>query len=165
MKSQNKVGLQDSLRPQGEFNVYLDYHNGLGKKLYYAEKNLIVKAAKQQILTSLYMENVMSDPIRTLKIGSGGAIDPAGMFPRLENPLQEDLVNPVMSVDAIYVVDLDNVMITYLADVDTDQGNGSIISEAGLFKLSTQMFNIKNHPGIPKTPEFSIHYEWRLKIL
>ena len=162
---------KDNLKTAGYFNVYLDYHKGKGKELFCTETfdadecNLIVKAAKQQILTSIYMSNITSDPIRTLKIGSGGVIDPAGMFPRLEDPLQEDLVTPILSVDAIYVVDLDNVVVTFLADVDTDQANGSLISEAGLFKDSGQMFNVKNHPGIPKTPEFSIHYEWRIRVL
>lgn len=157
--------LLDKVKPIGELSIYLDYHKGKGKELFYQENNLVVKAAKQVILTSLYQDSVTSDPIRILKIGTGGVIDPSGLFPKLEDPLQEDLSAPILSLDAVYIVDFDNVAIKFLADIDTDQANGNVISEAGLFKNSGAIFNVKNHPGIPKTPEFSIHYEWNIRIV
>jgi hypothetical protein len=52
-----------------------------------------------------------------------------------------------------------------LADVDQTQANGSQLTEAGLFKASGAIFNVKNHPGINKTSEFSVHYSWSIKFL
>lgn len=128
-------------------------------------KNLITKAAKQFLLTALFLNNVVSDPIKTLHAGIGGAIDPNGLYPKNEDPLATGLSNEIISVPVAYTTDLNEISVTFLADIDQTQANGQLITEAGLFKDSGDIFNIKNHPGILKTSEFSIHYEWRIKYL
>lgn len=131
----------------------------------YSEDNLIVKAAKLYLLSSLWDGAVVADPVVSFKVGTGGAIDPQGLFPKPENPEQTDLIIPLLSVTTSYVVTASEVKVTYLADLDQSEGNGSLITEAGLFKQSGLIFNVKNFPGIPKTSEFGLHFEWSVKAV
>lgn len=140
--------------------VYSDH-----EEVVFSKKNLITKAAKQFLLTALYLANIQSDPITTLHAGIGGAIDPNGLYPKNEDPLATGLVNEIISVPVSYTTDANEISITFLADLDQTQANGQLVTEAGLFKASGDIFNVKNHPGILKTSEFSIHYEWRVKYL
>ena len=157
------MNLNEPLTMEGEFNVFLNYGNG--NELFFSKKNLIVITAKQFILSTLYNSGVLSDPITTLKVGTQGCIDPEGLYPKVEDPNQSSLYSTLLSIPVSNIPDVPNVMVKFLADVDNSQGNGFQINEAGLFKQSGLMFNVKNHPGIPKTSEFSIHYEWNIKIL
>jgi hypothetical protein len=139
--------------------------NGGQKYLVFEEQNLITNASKQLLLQSIYLPDIVSDPISNLQVGVGGTIDPDGLYPKLEDPLQTSLTIPILAVPVIAVPDLPNLLVTFVADLDQSQGNGSLITEVGMFKESGNIFNIKNHPGIPKTAEFSIHYEWTIKFL
>jgi PhoPQ-activated pathogenicity-related protein len=154
----------DKTSLNGRLEIYKAFADG-SKELVWEEDNLIVKAAKQFLLSGIYAPGVVSDPITSLKVGTGGNIDPEGLYPKPEDPLQTDLITPALTISTIYVTDVPNVKVTFLADVDQSQCNGSLLTEAGLFKVSGAIFNVKNHPGIPKTSDFSIHYAWTIKIL
>lgn len=127
--------------------------------------NLITRPAKLYLLSSLWDGGVVADPVNALKIGTGGAIDPEGRFPKPEDPEQTDLITPLLSVATSYVVYPNDVKVTYLADLDKSEGNGLLITEAGLFKQSGNIFNVKNFPAIPKTAEFGLHFEWSIKAI
>ena len=159
-----KTKIRDKIDAEGEFSVYIKRLDQQ-PQLVYKEDNLIIKAAKQFLLQLIALPDLLSDPITQLRAGTGGTIDPQGLYPKPEDPDQIDLISTEIIIDVTPVIDLDNLVITYLADLDIDEGNGFVLSEAGLFKQSGLMFNIKNHPGIPKTPDFSVHYEWRVRIL
>jgi hypothetical protein len=156
--------LMDSVVPVGTLSIYLVYPDK-GKVLFFQEDNLIVKEAKKFMVTQIYAPGVMSDPITNLKVGSGGNIDPLGLYPKPEDYAQVDLDTPVLTLATTYLADLDNLKVTFLADIEQSQSNGTQFTEAGLFKASGLIFNIKNHPGINKTAEFSIHYAWTIKYL
>lgn len=131
----------------------------------FKKKNLIVKASRQRILTSLYTTTT-SDPIHSLKIGTGGTYDPAGMFVIPESINQTGLTAPVsgLSLPVSYSVSDTGLSVTFSATLDQSSGNGNLISEAGLFTLSGNIFNVKNHPGISKTSDFSLQYSWTITI-
>lgn len=130
---------------------------------FFEEKNLITTPSKQFLLSGLYLAGIVSDPITQFRVGTGGAIDPQGLYPKQEDPVQSGLIAQVYSTPTAYVVGSSDVSITYLADVDQSSANGMLITEAGLFKASGLIFNVKNFPAIPKTSEFSIHFEWTIK--
>ncbi len=117
------------------------------------------------MLSGLYLPAIASDPIINLKAGTGGNIDPAGLYPKPEDPDQTDLITPVITIPTVYTLDVPNIVVTFLADVDQSQANGEQLTEVGLFKASTEIFNVKNHPGINKTSEFSVHYSWAIRFL
>lgn len=153
---------KEPLQPVGILAAFAVYGDGRTKKLF-EEENLIVTAAKQFLLSGLYLGGIVSDPITQFRVGTGGAIDPQGLYPKQEDPTQTGLITQVYSIATTYVVGTTDVSVTYLADVDQSSANGSLITEAGLFKSSGLIFNIKNFPAIPKTSEFSIHFEWTIK--
>jgi hypothetical protein len=155
---------KDTLDLNGKLSIYKKYSDG-SAELVFEEDNLIVKAAKQFLLLGIYAPGITSDPIANIKVGTGGNIDPEGLYPKPEDPLQTDLITPLLTIPTIYVLDVPNISVTYLADVDQTQGNGQQFTEAALFKASGLIFNVKNHPGIVKTSEFSIHYSWTIKFL
>lgn len=148
----------------GHLKIFKGLADG-SRKLAFEQDNLIVKAAKQVILTTLFQTGITSDPINKLKVGTGGAVDLAGLYPKVESPTQTNLITPLLTLNTVVTADLTNLKVTFLADVDQTQGNGQMLSEAGLFKTSGLIFNVKNHPGITKTSEFSVHYEWSIKLL
>ena len=155
--------LRQQVEPVGTLSIYKGYADGR-KELFFKEDNLIVKAAKQYMLSQVYAVGVISDPIVSLKVGTGGNIDPEGLYPKAEDPLAADLDTPILTIPVVYVIDNDVISVTYLADVDQSQCNGEQITEAGLFKQGGSIFNVKNHPGINKTSDFSIHYSWTIKF-
>jgi hypothetical protein len=153
---------REQVYPVGTLSAFAVYEDGRVDKLF-EEKNLITTPAKQALLSVLYLPGVVSDPITQFRVGTGGAIDPQGLYPKQEDPTQTGLITQVYSVATTYILGSTDVSVTYLADVDQSSANGSLITEAGLFKASGLIFNVKNFPAIPKTSEFSIHFEWTIK--
>lgn len=142
--------------------IFKQYADG-SRELIFEEQNLITNQSKQALLTSLYTPGITSDPITALQIGTGGAIDTQGLYPKIENPAQTALVASIMSIPTTYTVNSSDISVTFLADVGQSDANAQLITEAGLFLASGHMFNIKNFPGIPKTSDFAIHFEWVVK--
>lgn len=149
---------------EGYISVWKTFENG-SKELVWEKKNLIVKAAKLYLLSPLWDDTAVPDPITVFKVGTGGTIDPEGLYPKQELPDQTDLSSPVFSINASHVVYPDDVKVTFLADLGQSEGNGYKINEAGLFKRSGIIFNVKNFPAIPKTSEFGLHFEWSIKAV
>lgn len=157
------VTLVNNIPLEGILNIYKKSPSG-DTRLIFSEPNLITTNAKIAVLQGLYALNLNPDPIIYLKVGTGGTIDPAGYYPKTEDPTQTDLISPALTVSASSTTTAGQAYVTFLADITTLQGNGLTITEAGLFKQSGSIFNVKNHPGIYKTAEFSLHYEWKIQI-
>ena len=149
---------------EGILECWKQFPNGVREHVF-REENLIVKEAKLYLLSGLWDEALAADTISSFRVGTGGSIDPEGLFPSPESPTQTGLVTPLLTVSTSYVVYEDEIKVTYLADIDQNEGNGYKITEAGLFKTSGKIFNIKNFPAVPKTSEFSLHFEWSIKAL
>lgn len=139
------------------------YHNGT-RELVFEKKNLITISAKQFILSGLYISNQLSDPIINLNVGIGGCIDPKGLYPKPISQSMTSLFIPLLMVATSYTINNTAPSVTFIADVDQGTANGQLITEAGLYTASGKMFNIKTFPGIPKTSEFSIHFEWTIQL-
>lgn len=128
------------------------------------KENLITMAAKLAVLAPVYTSSTPPDPVNKLTVGIGGTVDPNGLYPKAVTSTLTNLFSPLTSVVTSYVLNPAVPSVTFIADLDQGSGNGSLITEAGLFKNSGAMFNIKTFPGIPKTSEFSLHFEWTIKI-
>lgn len=149
---------------RGDIAAWKVFEDGSREKVF-EKKNLIVKAARLYLLSGLWNKDVVADPIANFKVGIGGCIDPKGLYPKTEDPTQTNLVTPILTTPTSYVVYEDEVKVTFLADVSQSEGNGQLISEAGLFKVSGLIFNVKNFPAIAKTSEFGLHFEWSIKAV
>lgn len=149
----------------GELSISLGRKGSDEREEVFKKKNLITNVSKAKILSGVYLPGIVSDPIVALRVGSGGGIDPQGLFPKPEDANQTDLVTPVLTIPTIYVLSTTNISVKFLADIDQSQSNGTLFTEAGLITASGVLWNIKNHPGIPKTSDFSIHYEWSIRFL
>lgn len=149
---------------EGELGIWKTFSDGTREEIFY-KKNLIIRVAKLHLLSALYDPAFVQDRITTFKLGTGGSIDPEGRFPKPENADQTDLISPQISVATSYVEYPLDVKVTYLADLDQSEGNGLKINEAGLFKESGKIFNVKNFPAVPKTSEFGLHFEWSIKAV
>ena len=154
------IALQERFPMSGRIKIDLVYADKLVP--YYEEDNLIVLVPRQNLLSMLYLTNRTSDPITSLQVGTGGAIDPAGAFPRPVSKGLSSLFNSTITLPTTYTVDNTAPSVTFIADVAENQGNGTLIDEAALFTAAGTMFNIKTFPGIPKTSQFSIHIQWTI---
>lgn len=141
------------------------------KETIYAEDNLIVTTSRQRLLSWIYTFPGMTvTPVRFLKVGTGGTIDPQGLFPKVEDPAWTDLNTPVTTIGAggyltaSLSIDAVTPAVTYLVDLDQATANGLLITEAGLFYSDNAIFNIKTFPGIPKSSEFALHFEWTIRF-
>lgn len=157
------VKVHDGLGMEGIVKISKCYRDGHREEV--GEFNMFVKASRVRMLRALYSTNISPDPIVTLKVGTGGSIDPDGLYPRSPSLTQTDLVSPIISMPVVSDPDEDAMTVTYLADVDYSEGNGEQINEVGLFTQSGALSNVKNFLRIPKTADFSIHFEWILRIL
>lgn len=157
LKMVNLLPLEGTLKAE---KVYADGST----ELIFEKKNLIVLTAKQVLLSSLYVPNQLSDPIVNLKIGTGGCIDPQGLYPKPISQAMTSLFTPLLNVATSYTINSAAPSVTFIADIDQGTANGQLITEAGLYKSSGNIFNLKTFPGIPKTSEFSIHFEWTIQM-
>lgn len=148
---------------EGVLSVSKIFPNGASEKLF-EEKNLIMLASKQYVLSSVYSAGVTFQPISQLAVGIGGTVDPGGLFPKPVTQNLTGLYNELARVSVSFTVNSNVPSVTFITDLDQGTGNGSLITEAGLFRAGGSMFNIKTFPGIPKTSEFSLHFEWTIKI-
>jgi len=130
----------------------------------FEQKNLIMLLSKSYILGSIYKPTFSLNLVNRLQVGIGGTIDPAGLYPKTVNQNLSALFTPLLYVTASYVENTTVPSVTFIADVDQTLGNGSLITEAGLLMTNGNLFNIKTFPGIPKTSDFSIHFEWTIRI-
>lgn len=152
-----------TLALRGIPKIWLVYPDGT-RKLHWHEENQIVLSARQAFMSMLYLSNQTSDPITRLWIGTGGTIDPEGQFPKPVPPNATGLFTPLTSVSTSYTVDNSMPSVTFVADIDQSTANGVLINEAGLFKNSNLIFNLKTFPGIPKASGFGVHFEWDIEL-
>lgn len=148
---------------EGELRATKVFPNGDIEEVFH-EKNLIMLGSKQRLLRMTYATAGAWDPITSLRLGIGGTLDPVGLYPKAVNQLLTSLYSELVSLPTFYTLAEQIPSITFIADLDQSMGNGEKITEAGLFTTGGSMFNIKCFPSIDKTSEFSLHFEWTIKI-
>lgn len=151
----------------GRLEIELDY--GDRKVKHWEGPNLIVSTGKQIALLALFT-NSLNDSLTYAKVGTGGSTNPppGGDGSLLKTPIVSliDLYTPLTRVGIAKIgQDLSVPQITLVANLDNSQGNGSFINEAGFFSGNNQMFNIKVFPGIQKTWDFSVNFQWTIGIV
>lgn len=155
--------LTDTLTPVGVLTIEAEFTTG-GRVTLFSQKNLITTPAKNALLGFLYQGGLASDPINVLQIGTGGTIDSQGFYPKQENPSQTSLNSPLLSLSTTYTVNSSSNSVSFLTTADVNTANGSAISEAGLFKASGGMFNVKNFPAIYKSSYFALYFNWTISF-
>ncbi len=148
---------------EGELLAQKVYPDGKVETLFHY-KNLIMLESKRRLLAVAYAPSGNWDPINSLHVGIGGTLDPLGVFPKAVNHSMSTLYADILSIPTHYEVNDAIPSVTFITDLDQGMGNGQKITEAGLFTNSGKMFNIKCFPGIDKTSEFNLHFEWTIKI-
>lgn len=132
---------------------------------HFEAQNLIVNSGKKIVLGSLYPTS-LNDSLSFAKAGDGGATDASGLFLKTPTVTMTDLYSPRENMPiAKLSQDLSVPSMVMLASLDNTQGNGYLINEAGFFSGNGDMFNIKVFPGIQKTLEFSIDFEWTIRVI
>jgi hypothetical protein len=154
------IKLSDKEFPCGYLKIDLVYADKVVP--FYEKQNLITLSARQNVLAMLYQAGRTSDPITTLQVGTGGTIDPNGLYPQPVSKALTGLYNSVFSTSVSYSVDNTAPTVTFIADVPDVSLVGLQINEAGLFTAAGTMFNIKTFPSIPKTGDFGIHIQWTI---
>jgi hypothetical protein len=157
------IKLEQKIKLRGTPRIELVYKDGT-RVLHYEDDNLVTMASKQAFLSFLYLSSQTSDPITTLWVGTGGTIDPAGLYPKPVPTNPTSLYSPLLSVTTSYTVDNTVPAVTFLGVIDEDTGAGNLISEAALYKASNTIFNMRTFPGIAKTNEFAISIQWTLDL-
>lgn len=164
---------EEGLLSGGLVKIYKKYEDGCIEVIAQGDadeegfsKNLIVSRGKSLFLTNLYSVNGESDRISFAKVGTGGAVDPSGLFLKSPSLNLSDLYLPAVSIPVNKIgEDFIENSITLVACVDNAQANGLVLNEAGFFSSSGIMFNIKTFPGVLKKSSFSLNFEWVIRVL
>jgi len=154
------VKLHEKAFPSGQLKISLVYKDKVVS--YYDKPNLVTLAARQTVLSMMYLAGRTSDPITTLQVGTGGTIDPLGLFPKPLTKGLTSLYNSVYTTTVSYTTDSSLPTVTFIANVPDTDLIGVSINEAGLFTTAGNMFNVKTFPSISKTGDFGIHIEWTI---
>jgi hypothetical protein len=147
----------------GHLSIFKTFTDGSRLPIF-SEANMVMLDSKQYILSTLYSASGTFNPISSLRVGTGGTIDPDGLYPKAVTQLLTQLYTPLLTVPTSFTVNNAVPSVTFIADLDQGTGNGSLITEAGLFQADGSMFNIKAFPGVAKTSEFGLHFQWTVKI-
>lgn len=155
-----------------KFSSYLTLHGHLKvtkiyntgeSEVHYDQHNVITQNIKKSLLVGVY-QSVTSDPVSSIQVGTGGTIDPEGKFPKQINQLITGLYSPLVTLTVTsHTLNADETAVTFLADLTSNEGNGSLVSEVGLFTQTNTLFAYKTFPAIPKAQAFSIHIEWTIR--
>jgi len=133
--------------------------------VHFEAQNLIVNTGKRIVLGSLYPTS-LNDSLSYAKAGDGGATDDLGLFLKTPTPDLTDLYSPVEIMPIAKISqNLSIPSMVMIASLDNTQGNGHLINEAGFFSGNGDMFNIKVFPGVQKTFDFSIDFEWTIRVI
>lgn len=162
LKAVGLIKIYGKLAETGELFPILCCEEGIDGK---GVLNKIVKIGKQSMLAGLYTTSSTVNPIASLRLGTGGCVDPEGKYPKVVDDTLTNLYTYALTLPVIHTVDSTVPSVTFIADLDTALGNGVNINEMGMFLQSGEMFNIKTFPSIPKTDAFSLHVEWTIKLL
>jgi hypothetical protein len=129
------------------------------------EINLVMLSSKYKMLSTLYNEGTyIVDPITSIHVGTGGTIDPLGLYPKTPSQNMTSLYSELVSIPVSFTEDPSVPSVTFISDMGQGAGNNRLITEAGLYTSQGSLFNIKTFIGIPKTSEFSLHFEWTIKL-
>jgi len=159
------LNIQNNIPLNGQLKVTLCYPDGR-EEVHLDETNLIVYGGRSLILQGLYNPSLVVSPVSTLHVGTGGTIDPYGLTPKVPTTDLTGLYTDLLSVSTTYSLISSAVpSVTFLASISETQGNGSQITEAGLFTTNGTMFNIKTFTGIPKSSSFAINFAWTISVL
>ena len=150
---------------KGTLKVMKTVAGQLTGEVFFEEDNLVMLLSKQHMLEFLYLPNKTSTPIQILRIGRAGTIDPDALYPKDISRTETGLYDEIMSVPVTYTVNNAVPSVTFIADIEDSSAVGQMVSEAALYTSANSMFNKKTFPGIPKTSEFGIHFEWTITLL
>lgn len=157
--------LQDTIPGlSARVRIFKKFDSGEEETVFHGN-NLIVTSGKLLVLRNLYSVGG-GGVLAYAKVGTGGAIDPAGTLLRPVDPTMTDLFNPVATLPIYQAGENPSApSVSILASVDNSQANGLTLNEAGFFSSEDVMFNIKVFPGTYKTSAFALNFQWDVFIL
>lgn len=154
----------DASRLFGHVTIEKVFLDG-SREVAYSGDNLITTSGKLAALNQLAYSIGSGDPLKIAKVGTGGAIDPEGLFLKEPTVDMVDLYTPVATAPIVKIAEDAGVpSITLMATVDNLVGNGLTLNEAGFFTASGSMFNIKTFAGVPKDSTFALNITWVIKF-
>ena len=169
--------IEQNIDLQGELKITAKYKDGSEEVKYKKTKNLIVDSAKLAILRSLVGISSSARGIDTLRVGTGGTVDPDGLYIKPVTGSQSSLFSQVevsagvpFELALTAALDTTQFTVTFLGDLGFGDLNGMLLTEAALYQgnvasgTTPTMFSIKVHPGIRKNSNFSLHYEWVIRV-
>lgn len=154
--------LKSTLPMTGVLSISKIFKDGT-EELVFREENVITLAVKQKILSGMYL-SVTSDPITSLHIGTGGTLDPDGLYPKPVSQNLTALYSDYLTIPTSYTLAPSVPSVTFLATVSETQANDQLITEAALYTAAGVMFNIKTFPGVPKKLEFALSFSWAINL-
>ena len=148
---------------QGRFQLIGTHKNGK-EEILIDDPNTVVNTSFD-ILSDLLTNSSSSNQITTLKLGDGGVIDG-----ELQTPLvtDTDLGNATYTKTPFTDIIIQKILelsITFIMQVETDEGNGvgvALYNEAGLFTDSGIMFARKTFSEQFKNDEIEYTIRWTI---
>ena len=153
---------------RGDVEVTIEYLNKASEKIEF--KNTILRKGRMALAASL--ANSFGGDfdyfISRMVFGNGGTSNASGLgVPRQVSPERNGLFgSAVVSKPVIANIDSANpTQVVFTSVVSFQEGNGSVLNEMALQMRTGDFYSMATFPGITKTNQMQITWNWRLSFI
>ena len=159
------MNCNDELKAVGSIDVSLEYKNG--KKVKMATSNTILTIGRTMVV-NLLIGDTGSYPsyfINRMTFGDNG-LD-GGSAPKIVTPNRTGLFGPVVATkSAVSTANPDNLTQAIFTSVLAyGDANGSMLSEMALLFNTGDYYSMVTFPGISKTSDMQITFNWAISLI
>lgn len=155
---------KDFLTCKGDVEVNIQYKNGKKEKIEF--KNTILKTGRSALANSL--ANRIGDDfdffISRMIFGDGGT---TGGVPKTVNADRNGLFgSKIVDKPVVSNIEVSNEsQVIFTSVVSFNEGNGFNLNEMALVMQSGDLYSMATFPGISKTPQMQITFNWKCSFI
>ena len=156
--------MKENVKCKGEVQVLIEFLDGSNDKIEF--RNTILQTGREALAMSLANKvgNDFDFFINRMLFGDGGT---TGGAPRVVSPERNGLFGTTrISKPVVANIDANNgSQVIFTSVVTFDEGNGFTLNEMALQLHTGDLYSMATFPGITKTAQMQITWNWRLSFI
>jgi len=156
--------MKENVKCKGDVQVLIEFLDGSNDKIEF--RNTILQTGREALAMSLANKigNDFDFFINRMLFGDGGT---TGSAPRVVDPERNGLCGTTrISKPVVANIDANNgSQVIFTSVVTFDEGNGFTLNEMALQLHTGDLYSMATFPGITKTAQMQITWNWRLSFI
>jgi len=156
--------MKENVKCKGDVQVLIEFLDGSNDKIEF--RNTILQTGREALAMSLANKigNDFDFFINRMLFGDGGT---TGSAPRVVDPERNGLFGTTrISKPVVANIDANNgSQVIFTSVVTFDEGNGFTLNEMALQLHTGDLYSMATFPGITKTAQMQITWNWRLSFI